>query len=323
MFSAVSDLKTWIILAAQSSAQGALELLPWFALLVFVGNGLGSKALASLSLAEAWGYWWLIVTWGGTRATVSTLVSQSHGAGQHRTSRGWLVMSILSMSILNGIAAVAWAGTVPILTFLGFDADLVRDGASFLVAAIPVLFLCGVFVPISAYLSAVQVAWLPPLLDASSCILDIGLSFIFILGIGQVGGFGLPGAAWAWNLASAISAAEYLIALCWVWGREGSFTIGGEAPGSPNDGEQCVLLDGECAGGGVDDAEAALPLLRIDPGGGGGGGNAADGPIGDGCDVQFALSFAISPRCWRLFLAQVRRGEKGDGAGQGREAGGR
>ena len=302
----VSELNVWIILAAQSSAQGALEILPWFACLAFVGNGLGSKELASLSLAEAWGYWWLIVTWGGTHATVSTLVSQSHGAGQHRTSRGWLVLSILSMSILNAIAALAWASTVPILTFLGFDADLVRDGASFLVAAIPVLFLCSIFVPISAYLSAVQAAWLPPLLQASSCVLDIGLSFVFILGIGQVGGLGLPGAALAWNLASAISAAEYLLALCWAWGREGSFASGPVA----DDGEECVPNDGGCAGGGGGDAEAAAPLLRRhEPGGGGGGGggggNAADGLIGDGCDVRFALSYALSPRCWRLFLAQV------------------
>jgi hypothetical protein len=302
----LSDFRIWSVLALQSAVRGTLELLPWFAALSFVGNGLGSKELAALSLAEAWGYWWLIVGWNGVYATASTLVSQSHGASQHRSARGWLVISIMLIMVLNAFSAVAWALTVPVLISLGFDADMVHLGSSFLLNAIPVLIPFGIIVPISAYLTAVQAAWLPPVLEACSCAFDIGLSYVFILGIGTIRGMGLPGAAYGWIIASSISAALYIFALCWAWGREHRF---GNRPPAGGDGDETRVPND---GSGDEDAESAAPLLvdaeaapalSVRPG------STKDGDDGDGDGggggLRHALSFALSARCWRICLAQA------------------
>lgn len=290
------ELLSWWAVTWPAATRGLLELLPWLATLVVVGHGLGSTDLAALSLVETWGYSFMVISWYSVSATLSTLVSQAHGAGNVAAARGWLAIGVVACVGMSAGVAGAWACTVPALTAAGFDPELVRRGARFLVPAIPALMLQAVTVPLAVFLTSIQVAWLPAVLQLSSCALDIGLTYGLVLGRSDMG---LAGAAVAWNCSAALSALQYACALRWAMGRELTFGGGakpapeGEPAGEERDGDR----DGAVAPLLEDDGLAHSPLPTP---------ASADGPPPAAGAPPRGLDpagFVASRRRWRAFAA--------------------
>mmetsp|Transcript_39066 Transcript_39066/g.103284 ORF Transcript_39066/g.103284 Transcript_39066/m.103284 type:complete len:426 (+) Transcript_39066:114-1391(+) len=213
------ELNAWIWIAIPSTARGVLVSLPRFAALAFVGNGLGSNELAALSLAESWGMFWLGTAWNSVYNTTSTLVSQSYGAGKYRAARGWLLLSVALITMLSTVAAIAWLSSVPVLTAIGFDPELVHLSSTFLIPAIPMIFFNCIIIPTSAYLTATDSPWIATSIELISSVLDLVLQYVFIIGVGGIPSMGLPGAALGCNLASFVCLLLCVAVLFWGWCR--------------------------------------------------------------------------------------------------------
>eukprot|EP00292_Cryptomonas_paramecium_P005819 CAMPEP_0113679476 /NCGR_PEP_ID=MMETSP0038_2-20120614/10666_1 /TAXON_ID=2898 /ORGANISM="Cryptomonas paramecium" /LENGTH=403 /DNA_ID=CAMNT_0000597513 /DNA_START=125 /DNA_END=1332 /DNA_ORIENTATION=- /assembly_acc=CAM_ASM_000170 len=315
------ELNAWIWIAIPSTARGVLVSLPRFAALAFVGNGLGSNELAALSLAESWGMFWLGTAWNSVYNTTSTLVSQSYGAGKYRAARGWLLLSAALITMLSMVPAIAWLNTVPALTTIGFDPELANLSSTFLIPAIPMIFLNCIIVPTYAYLTATDSPWIATSIELVSCVLEVALQYVFIIGAGGIPSMGLPGAALGCNLASFVCLLLCVAVLFWGWCRppsdaDDALAVVSAAPADDCDlpARSAVLCEAP-----LDEAsdDVCTPLLHfpdtaMSPGTKlrGADPEVYDGDFsvscGSGNDWELReVDFLLSGRCWRICLKQA------------------
>jgi len=217
-------LLRWWSLAWREAGSSFAGLLPWVVTLVFVGR-LSVESLASLSLVETWIYASLEVAWTSLPLTQSVLVSKAHGARSVAGARGWSALCFVAFIAVTCVCTACWLVTGPLLRSLGYDAASVREGVSYVYAAIPALWLNAWNLTASVFLSSIQAPSLPLAISLSCCAVDVLLTWALLFGCQP--GLGLRGAALAWVAVSALEAGLYLAAVRWVvrGGRE--LTLGG------------------------------------------------------------------------------------------------
>lgn len=218
------ELLPWAAIAWPAGLRQLVELLPWLVSLSLIGR-VSTRALAALSLTETWIYAWMSASWSSVSMTAATLVSQAHGAGRVDAMRGWGAMSMCASAGLAAVVTAAWLASRPALDALGYDAALVQLGQTYVLFALPNLWLEVVNLSSSTYLVSMQRATLPLLLGLASTCVDLVVSYLLIFGAPGLPALpdALQGAALGWTAAGCVSCVCNVAAMRWVWGRELDF----------------------------------------------------------------------------------------------------
>lgn len=174
----------------------------------FLGH-LDTQYLAAGSLAAAWQLATsapLINAWG---SAVNTLASQANGAGNHKLVGTWLQISLWTICLAAVPVALAWWFTEPALLAFKFEPDMVRLAAQFTAVSLLGLPANCFYVCISSYFRAIEIV--KPALVVNVCMMALNLAFnyVFVLGVGGVGGWGFVGSPLATATTRTLGAVAY------------------------------------------------------------------------------------------------------------------
>ena len=145
---------------------------------------------------------------------VVTLVSQSVGAGDRQRIKQ-IVWQSLALVVLLGLAtgAVGFALVRPLLVAMRSSEETIALGTGYLhVYFAGIVFLWGNFVLGAVFRGAGDVHT-PLRLGVVANVLNVGLNYVLIFGLGPISALGVTGAALGTVLARGISVAIYLFVL--------------------------------------------------------------------------------------------------------------
>ena len=151
---------------------------------------------------------------------VITLVSQGLGAGDRRQIEG-VIQQSLRLVLLLGLPTtlVGYLASRPLLSFMQASAETVGHGGPYLqLYFLGIIFLWGNTISAAVFRGMGNVMT-PLKLAIAVSLINIGLNYIFIFGIGPFTPFGVKGAAIGTVAARAIGTLGYLILL--VRGKAG------------------------------------------------------------------------------------------------------
>ena len=142
---------------------------------------------------------------------VVTLVSQSVGAGDRQRVKQ-IIWQSLALVVLLGLAtgSLGFALGGPLLVAMRASAETIALGTGYLqVYFAGIVFLWGNFVLAAVFRGAGD-AHTPLRLGVVANVLNVGLNYVLIFGLGPVPAFGVTGAAMGTVLARGIGVAAYL-----------------------------------------------------------------------------------------------------------------
>ena len=186
---------------------------------------LGATPLAALGVAVTLlsSLFWVFNFLGiGTQ----TAVAQSLGRGDRRAAREAGTSAAATALLLGmAIAIVAWPWLDRLAAFMGADEAMADDAVAYLgirlVAAPAMLAMLAAF----GALRGLQDMRTPFWIAATLNVVNVGLDYVLIFGLGPIPAFGLPGAAWAtvasqwfgalWALAAARAALGGVASVRW------------------------------------------------------------------------------------------------------------
>lgn len=194
---------------------------------IIVGRA-GNAALAAASLGHVWMQGTILVATGVVLGA-DPILSQAHGAGDHRTL-GLTLQRGLVLSVLLGIPlSLLWLYTTPMLASFGQDEALSRLAGTFVVVQAPTAFGFLVFMLARQYLAARSIVapglWVVVAVNA----INAGLTWWLVFGGPGVSPMGLVGAGLAGSVVRLLLPALLLIAIfalglhrpAWIpWGKE-------------------------------------------------------------------------------------------------------
>jgi putative MATE family efflux protein len=171
----------------------------------FVGQ-LGGGALAAISFTFPL-LMTLISLAVGLSAGASSVLSRAIGAGAGRDERQAIASGAVVMAFIVSLAVgvTGWFATVPVLTLLGAQGEILADAATYLRIWFGGIFLLIVPVAITGLLRAAGHGTSPAALMALTAVLNIALNPVFIFGLGPVPRMEMPGAGVATLLARAVA----------------------------------------------------------------------------------------------------------------------
>lgn len=168
---------------------------------VIVGRGVGVEALAAVGATD-WTYWLILWTIQAMTQGFATRLSQYFGAGDVKTLKKGVAMSILLCCVLGVIfTAVGLALVHPMLRILKTPENIFDGAASYLVTLFLGTIIVMAYNMAAAILRALGDSKTPMIAIGIAAVTNIGLDLLFIL----VFGWGIVGAAAATLIAQLIA----------------------------------------------------------------------------------------------------------------------
>ena len=131
-------------------------------------------------------------------SATETLCGQAYGAGQYHMMGIYLQRSWIIDGVTATILLPLFIFTAPILKLLGQDEDIAIEAGKMSLWFIPILYYYVLSLTIQMYLQAQQKNKIVGLFTASSFLLHVLLSWLFVIKLG----FGLAGAMSAFIISS-------------------------------------------------------------------------------------------------------------------------
>lgn len=176
-----------------------------------VGRTLGSNALAAVGCTN--GLTFLILGFAtGATAGMSIATAQRFGAEDaDGVKRSFAVSAMISILLTLLLTVIGTLATKPLLTLLRTPADIYDDAYRYFIVIIAGTLSCMLFNLMSNVMRAVGDSVSPLVFLVISCVLNIILDYVFILGLGM----GTEGAGFATILAQFLSGLLCILYVVW------------------------------------------------------------------------------------------------------------
>jgi Na+-driven multidrug efflux pump len=201
----VEEFYEWGKISCLSILKIIAGATPWLVTLAFIGR-ISSTQLAAMSLVELWIFTILGIASTSVSQVTAILVSQAHGMGSQKAKYGWLLVSMVAMTIVSAIELIPIAFTYLILPVITHDEELIRGGSHYASMIYPAMFFCGYREVISTYLTASGHAEYSVFCSFFFSIEDIIITYICLFGSPMIGFTAYPNAiignGVAWNMTS-------------------------------------------------------------------------------------------------------------------------
>ncbi len=187
------------------------QLLYSMADMVIVGRTLGVDALAGVGLTGPIGFMFMGLVIGLSQG-FSILCAQLYGAGNRAGLRRAFCASLLLGAVVSGLLACGSLLAEPALRWTDAPPDAFRPALDYLRVTLLGGGTMAFYNVLSSSITALGDSRTPLVFLVLTCVLNIGLDFLLILGCGM----GTAGAAWATVLSQGISA---VLCFIHIWRR--------------------------------------------------------------------------------------------------------
>eukprot|EP00762_Andalucia_godoyi_P004666 ANDGO_03631.mRNA.1 Protein DETOXIFICATION 33 len=191
------EFRSWMSVAWSTVLGNLVESLPFTLQLFFLGFR-STIEVASVSLAQVWGYGFAISAWYGVAISQSSLVAPAAGRGDLLMVNTWTMIAGISNVLLMIPVSILWIFAADMFEAFGVndvDLSIVRE---FLRLLLPSLFLSAVSTNLTHRVSAMHISGPVFYMDLFVCCTHIALSFPLI----QMWGY--KGAALTTNLCAGL-----------------------------------------------------------------------------------------------------------------------
>eukprot|EP01134_Creolimax_fragrantissima_P005106 CFRG5106T1 len=175
-----------------------------------------TETLSAVTLSDLWTLCTLFLAKG---SVLSIFIGQAIGAKNNRLAGIWFQVSLFVVSILCVIIMVLWVLTGPILRVFTTESDQIIDKASYyscvIALSLPPKLLAD---QLTKFFTAQGIVKAPAIAYVFTCILNLVLGLVLVLGVGVEGwgGLGFMICPWVTVIAEYAMAFVFVVVFCMI-----------------------------------------------------------------------------------------------------------